>query len=66
MSQALCAATFMQKIVTKLCGRDIIDDNSFLKQIQNVKAQIRLNIVSRYKDMTVCSFSDASTNITAF
>lgn len=65
MPQASCAASFMQQRITRMYVRDLIDSNSQLKQLRELKAQIRFKVPTLYTDLSVCSFSDAAFNITA-
>lgn len=55
----------MQQKVTRLRVRDLIDANNQLKQLRETTAQIQFNVMIKDIDMNVCSFSDASFNITA-
>lgn len=48
-----------------MCIKDNIDANGFLKHLQNLKAEIRFNIIEKENDMIICSFSDAAFNITS-
>lgn len=56
----------MQQKVTKLCVRDLFDANRELKQLTEMNPRIKFNANATGKCITICSFSDASFNITAF
>lgn len=65
LPQASLVASFMQQKDTKLLVCDLIDANSHLKQLRETTAQIKFNVPNVNNDITICSFPEATFNISA-
>lgn len=65
MPQASCTASFMQQLVTRMRFRDLIDANSKVKELRDLRERIRYIIIETKFNYTVYSYSDASFNISS-
>lgn len=63
MPQASSIATLMQQKITRLRVCDLLDANARLHELRNFKSNIRYNRVRDGARLKVCTFSDASFNI---
>lgn len=63
MPQASCVASFMQQNINRICVRDIIDANARLKELRQLPCRIKYIAPKRHPIINICTFSDASYNI---
>lgn len=65
MPQASWLASFMQQRINGLCVPDLIDAKARRTEGRGLVPRIRYNVSKKEADQTVCTFSDASFNISS-
>lgn len=63
MPQASCVASFMQQNMNRLQVRNLIEANAQLKEVRERPCRIRYDTHTQTTTTSICTFSDASFNI---